>query len=135
MSLNQMDCTQHRWFDAIRASVSRDLLSRTWHRKVPEDAHRLCGHCYIATEAAFHAFGKQAGFRCYVVSLDGGGTHWWLAHPETRAVIDLTHEQTQKPFDYATGHRQAMRHGNGPNGISQRGAILYERARKIIAAA
>ena len=122
MSLNQMDRNQRCWFDAIRASVSRDLLSSTWRRKVPEDAHRLCGHCYITTEAAFHAFGRQAGFKCCVVSLDGGGTHWWLAHPDTGAIIDLTHEQTQEPFDYTAGNKMAMRRGKGPNGISRRGA-------------
>ena len=127
-----MNSTQRRWFDAIRKSVSRDLLSRTWRRKVPEGAHKLCGHCYIATEVAFHAFGREAGFKCYVASIDGGGTHWWLAQPETGAVIDLTHEQTQKPFDYKAGRKQTMRVGSGPNGISKRAAILFERARKTI---
>jgi hypothetical protein len=135
MSFNQMDCTQRRWFDAIRASLSRDLLSSTWRKKVPVGSHRVCGHCYIATEAAFHAFGRQAGFKCYVVSLGGGGTHRWLAHPETEAVIDLTYEQTQKSFNYKAGRNKTMRRGNGPNGISRRGAILLERARKIIDAA
>ena len=53
----------------------------------------------------------------------------------TAVICDVTHEQVLKPFCYAAGRKKAMQHGNGPNGISKRGAILFERAKKIIDAA
>ncbi len=58
MSLNELNPAQRRWFNAIRDSLSRDLLSPKWRKKVPVSFHTVCGHCYIATEAAFHAFGR-----------------------------------------------------------------------------
>ena len=133
MVINRLTPDQRRWFNAIRASLTRDLLIPAWLEEVPVGSQRVCGHCYIATEAALYAFGRKAGFATFVARIEGGGTHWWLAHPETGAIIDLTYEQTQKHFPYSiTGRRQAMRRGKGPGGISMRGAKLLKRARKVL---
>jgi hypothetical protein len=131
LALNRFAAGQRRWFDAIRKSLSRDLLDKKWQGLVPAGAHRVTGHCYIATEAAYHAFGREAGFYPHVVNLSAKGqTHWWLARPGTGEVIDLTHEQTAKPFNYARGVGKTMRRGKGPDGISLRAGVLLARARQ-----
>src|ERR1051326_5665160 len=76
MPLNRMNPEQRRWFDAIRASLTRDLLSKEWRERLPPDAHPVAGHCYKATEAAYYAFGRQAGFEPHVFSFGNGVTHW-----------------------------------------------------------
>ena len=127
-----MNPEQRRWFDAIRASLTRDLLSKEWRERLPPDAHPVAGHCYKATEAAYYAFGRQAGFEPHVFSFGNGVTHWWLAIPGTDDVIDLTHEQTPAGFEYASGDGKFMRLGKGPGGISETGGILLQRARARI---
>lgn len=131
MGFNRLSKSDRSWFDAIRASLSRDLLSPAYRRSIPEGADPVVGHCYVATEAAYHAFGKRSGLETYVARLADGGTHWWLMNPATSEVVDLTHEQTRKPFPYVTaGHSKRMRKGAGPRGISRRGQELLRRARR-----
>jgi hypothetical protein len=129
MPINQINGTQLLWFDAIRDSLTRDLLSKKWRKMCPPNAHRVCGHCYKATEAAYYAFGRQAGFEPHVFCFGKGVTHWWLARPHNTHVIDLTYEQIPAGFDYTLGCRKFMRLGKGPGGISRLGGILLERAR------
>src|SRR4051794_19744740 len=108
MAFNRMTREQRRWFNAIRACLTRDLLNKRWRERCSPEAHRVCGHCYKATEAAFHAFGREAGFQPHVFSFGNGATHWWLANPENGDVIDPTHEQAPDNFDYRLGRRKFM---------------------------
>jgi hypothetical protein len=138
MTLNRLTPEQRATFEAIRRSLSRDLPSPTWRNRVPADAHPVTGHCYIATEAAYHAFARELGFVPYVARLEGmeGGTHWWLAHPVSGDIINPTHEQTSKPFDYRNaGVRKPFRPGAGPNRESRRCLELLTRTRARLAAA
>lgn len=121
MALNRISPANRVWFNAIRESLSRDQLTKKWQELVPAGSDRVCGHCYLASEAVFHAFAKGDGYVPYVTKLDGGGTHWWLALLGTSDVIDPTHEQTKKPFPYAeVGVRKPFRPGVGPNRESKR---------------
>ena len=90
----------------IQDSLSRDLLSRKYQKIVPETAHPVTGHCYIATEAAFHLFGKKHGYHTYV-RRDGDITHWWLRNDDGQ-IIDVTIEQVGDSFPYHEGHKQNM---------------------------
>jgi hypothetical protein len=121
---------QRRCFDAIRRALSPDLLKGKWRRQPPiRGAEHVAGHCYIATEAAYHGFGKAAGYETYFTRISGGGTHWWLYREQDRSVIDPTFEQVVNPFPYEeAGRRQRMLKGRGPDGISRRALLLLVRA-------
>ena len=67
----------------IQNALSLDLLHASYppDERSYEEATR--GHCYVATEAAYHLFGREAGFVPYVFNYGHRrGTHWWL---KTRA--------------------------------------------------
>lgn len=61
----------------------------------------MTGHCYVASEAYWHAVGRAQGFVPQVLSGEGW-THWWLAHPDGR-VVDITAEQFPTGVDYEAG--------------------------------
>lgn len=73
---------------------------REWLRDHPElkksqyeteDERSLGGHCYVASEAYYHARGgKDSGLGIYCLSWDDGGTHWYLRDGDT--FVDLTVE-------------------------------------------
>ena len=83
-----MSRDQRKWFNAVRANLTPDLLKPGVRRRLKATAPRVAGHCYVATEALYHAFGKSAGFKRYVAGTADGGTHWWLYNPSTDSVID-----------------------------------------------
>lgn len=89
----------------IQGGLSLDLR----HPDYPVQEHELegacLGHCYVATEAAYHLYGKSAGFVPCVLR-HAYGTHWWLVHEETGRVLDPTEPQLGgRPFEYTAGHR------------------------------
>jgi hypothetical protein len=97
---------------APRASVSRlgraiveslsDDLRRPCYRGDPD---RLRGHCYVASEAAWHLLGgPRSGWKPMRMRHEGD-THWFLRHTATGKVLDLTAGQFRKLPDYeaATG--------------------------------
>lgn len=90
----------------IQNCLSRDLLSPKYQKIVPENAHPVIGHCYIATEAAFHLFGKEHGYYPFV-RRDGRITHWWLQN-EKGQIIDVTIAQVGDNYPYHEGHKQNM---------------------------
>lgn len=47
------------------------------------------GHCYVATEAYYHLWGKEDGFFPVRAKDDEGITHWWLENDEGE-IIDIT---------------------------------------------
>jgi hypothetical protein len=67
------------------------------------DGHPLTGHCYVGSEAYYHAAGgKPAGLTPYTVRHEGT-VHWFL-RDSTGCVIDVTAAQfeTPVPYDAAT---------------------------------
>lgn len=87
----------------IQNVLTPDLLTPEWRaRNAVPGVSPLTGHCYVATEAYWHAAGRAAGFQPHVVS-GPGYTHWWLQDPAGR-IIDLTAVQfTPGALDYAAG--------------------------------
>jgi hypothetical protein len=113
---------------SIRANLTLDLLSPAWRSQVfPGDPPEK-GHCYVASEAAYHLFGRRLGFQPHVVQLEGGGTHWWLQHPVSGHIIDPTRSQVAEDFDYGAG--RACRFLPTPGGRpSKRAQTLIVRVR------
>lgn len=92
----------------IRDCLSPNLLKPRY--KPHEDDYETItyGHCYIATEAAYHTFAREKGYVPYVLR-QRHGTHWYLVHEKTGHIIDPTGPQLGgKPFPYHKGHRQAF---------------------------
>jgi hypothetical protein len=87
---------------AIAAVLTDDLLLPRF-RNAP-NRRRLTGHCYAASEAAFHLLGgKDAGWSAYVVRHEGG-THWYIRH-SGGTILDITARQFRTPVPYAAGRR------------------------------
>ena len=125
--------TINEWLKAIKMSLSDDLLQPKLRKKISKEkltpeVRQVRGHCYIATEAAYHLFGKNFGYKPECVRCSDGGTHWWLRHYETRNVIDPTIEQTDGKFDYDSGRCYGYR----TKIPSKRCAILIDRAKEYL---
>lgn len=98
--------------DEIRPVLTKDLLKPQYLNKLKEDDDISCGQCYAASEAAFHMYGKDNGFKSYVLNsktfpegLDEGDTHWFLKNKEGE-IIDPTAEQFGDitiPYDKGKG--------------------------------
>ena len=96
----------------IRPVLTKDLLKPQYLKKLKEDDDISCGQCYAASEAAFHMYGKDNGFKSYVLNsknfpegLDEGDTHWFLKNKEGE-IIDPTAEQfggITIPYDKGKG--------------------------------
>lgn len=57
------------------------------------------GHCYVASEAAYHLLGgKEAGLKPMNIKHEGV-QHWFLMGPD--GIIDLTADQFETPVPYA----------------------------------
>lgn len=112
---------------AIGKSVSRDLLSAEWRKRVSPDAPAVAGHCAISAEAFYYLVGgKDAGFKPNVCSYYKGlrgalyfddskkpnsaqkSTHWWVRGPDGAVrgegqIFDPTKAQYDQPFPYEFG--------------------------------
>ncbi len=83
---------------AIVAALTDDLRRAPWRGS----ACPVAGHCYVASEAAFHMLGgRAAGWTPVSVSV-GGAPHWFIRHRDGR-VVDPTAAQFSSPPDYASG--------------------------------
>jgi hypothetical protein len=87
----------------IQAVLTPDLLSK----KYKGESHPLGGHCYVATEALYHALGgKASGFKAFVAR-DGDRTHWWLQR-SAEERLDVTAPQytdlgLTPPYEFGRG--------------------------------
>jgi hypothetical protein len=71
-------------------------LRRTRYRSNPNP---LAGHCYVASEAAFHLLGgKAAGWTPNFIQHEGE-PHWFLRHHSGK-VLDITASQFSTPVPY-----------------------------------
>jgi hypothetical protein len=105
---HQIMKTPDRWLVEIKMALSEDLLSPTRreeirHERLSREARRVRGHCYVATEAAYHLFGKDLGYVPERVRCADGDTRWWLRNKQTNHIIDPTVEETDGKFDYRCG--------------------------------
>lgn len=89
----------------IRTILSRrpDLLKPEYRAKVEAGAHPLTGHCYVASEVAYHLLGGPSSeWRPRTVRHEGE-VHWFLRHRGTGDILDLTADQfqTKPPYEHA----------------------------------
>lgn len=62
--------------------------------------HRMAGHCYVASEALFHATGAAA--RWIVCRMRVGTcTHWFLKDRASGEIVDPTADQFDFELDYS----------------------------------
>jgi hypothetical protein len=95
-----------------RGSASSVEISRVRSALTPEllkSSHKgqgrgpTAGHCYVASQALWHALGgKKSGYTPHVGPAPGGGTHWWLVDDKTDKVLDPTSDQFPS-YDYSKG--------------------------------
>lgn len=83
----------------IQSVLSPNMLKHKYRTKLGIGDHFTCGHCFAATDAAYHLYGKENGFKPKVLGnkefpngLEKGETHWYLMRDDG-AVIDPTREQ------------------------------------------
>lgn len=84
--------------NAIQKALSPDLLSKKYQAE--QFNHPYAGHCYIATEAYFHACKNyHENLKAYVINLGDGLTHWFLR--DGKKIIDVTAAQFEgEPIPY-----------------------------------
>ena len=86
--------------EAIRAALTPDLLAPRY-RSNPR------AHCYVASEAFFHAAGGKAdGWRVRRMPIPDG-QHWWIEGDGGR-LVDLTADQFDDPVDHSLGRGAAF---------------------------
>jgi len=74
----------------ITKCLSDDLLSPMYLNLRTKHDHISFGHCYVATEAAYHIYGKFHGYKPYVMRVERGKyTHWFLKDSNNN-IIDPT---------------------------------------------
>ncbi len=93
----------------IQRALSVDLLHRDYAPSEDQLYFACLGHCYVATEAAYHLFARHKGFVPYTRRNDNGTTHWWLYNERTGQVLDPSEPQLDgEQYPYDEGHRQAF---------------------------
>lgn len=87
----------------IRNVLTPDLLKPEYRRR-SRGRPASYGHCYAASEAAYHLLGgREAGWTPQNIRHEGA-PHWFLRHKDGR-VLDITEDQfeTPVPHDRAIG--------------------------------
>jgi hypothetical protein len=83
---------------AITKNLTPDLLSPAWRLRATSP---LSGHCYVASEAAWHLLGGPQSNWHPTVARIGDVTHWWLT--SGTKVLDITAAQFPFAVDYSAG--------------------------------
>lgn len=92
-----------KYIEIIHESLSKDLLKKQYQADY-DNLHFTTGHCYIASEAIYHAFGGKEKWSAYAGRDHNNGTHWWLKNKDTGEIVDPTKEQytslgIEPPYD------------------------------------
>lgn len=83
----------------IVESLTDDLRRPPW-RGSPNP---LAGHCYVASEAAWHLLGAaSSGWRPTFVKHQGV-SHWYLKNKDNGEILDITVGQFGELPDYSAG--------------------------------
>lgn len=114
----------------VAYSLSLNLLKPKYRKRVEDNYLFVWNHCYVATEAAYHLFGKKLGYKPKYYKYENGGTHWWLEHPETGDKIDVTRRQLKNSV-YKYGKWKGFQHPS-PNKRTRELMLRIRRAEKIL---
>lgn len=82
-------------FSRITSNLDDSLLKPFY--KDLEGRTPLTGHCYVVSEAIYHLWGRDNGYKPHVMKHEGG-THWFLKRGDD--IIDLTSGQFKASPDY-----------------------------------
>jgi hypothetical protein len=77
-------------FVKIKKHLSDDLLHKNFS-----------GHCYVASEAAYHLLGGISSDWKPMQMRHEGVSHWFLKNKKTGKVLDLTSEQFENAPNYS----------------------------------
>lgn len=77
---------------AIVAACGPDLVHKKIRAGIPEGAHRTWGCCYVASEALYHLWGKDNGFRLHFLHFSPDSGHFYLMDRDGN-VLDPTRRQ------------------------------------------
>ncbi len=111
---------------AVGESLTPELLHSPYREKVERgECDPVTGHCYVASEAAFHMLGgKASGYRPMFIRHEGS-PHWFLRGPEGE-VVDITAAQFEEPVPYGEG----VGKGFLTREPSRRARVVIERAER-----
>lgn len=92
--------------ERIQSVLSPNLLKMSWKDR----AHPMAGHCYHASEALYHLWGKHNGYEPAHVEVYMGKEWGWIGHwyliGHAGTVIDPTVEQFgRRRVSYVQGRR------------------------------
>jgi hypothetical protein len=76
----------------IKKCLSDDLLTSKYRKMKTVKDDLTFGHCYIATEAAYHLYGKSRNYKPHVMRYNKNITHWFLKDDKGN-IIDVTLDQ------------------------------------------
>jgi hypothetical protein len=108
--LRNVSAAERALVERIRAALTVDLLepkSRLALKGIANVYTDTRSHCYVASEAFFHAAGGAvAGWRVRRQPI-AGRTHWWLERGDDE-LVDVTADQFAEPVDYSAGTTAAF---------------------------
>jgi|SRR5271154_5964682 len=112
---------------AVRKSLSPELLHEPYRSRVKSGScDPMTGHCYVASEAAYHMLGgKTAGWTPMFVRHEGS-PHWFLRGPGGK-YVDITASQFKTPVPYDKGVAKGFLTRNP----SARARAVIDRARAV----
>jgi hypothetical protein len=84
----------------IQENLRDDLLNPKYKKLRTKKSHKFFGHCYVATEAFYHFYGKKHGYKPQVIRI-GDKTHWYLR--KGNEIVDITKEQFNFQINYDLG--------------------------------
>lgn len=98
----------HEGLIPVLAIAIRDVLTDELRRApYAGDPNPMRGHCYVATEAYYHATGgKHVGNAIYQMNHEDA-PHWWMRDPNGD-IVDLTSDQFDTPVPYDAGKRRGF---------------------------
>jgi predicted DNA-binding protein (MmcQ/YjbR family) len=119
-----MNKEQYKLSRKIIKHLSSDLLLSKYKEKNKKNP--LFGHCYVASETAYHLFAKKAGYKSFHLFHELS-SHWFLKNNDDK-IIDLTADQ----FSWKPPYHLAKRKAFLTNKPSKRAKILMKRIKNDI---
>lgn len=101
---------------AIKKALTPDLLKSGY-----------TGHCYVASEAFYHLFGKEYGYKPCQMKHEGV-SHWFLK--QGASIVDITANQFATKPNYWS--KAARGRGFLTKQPSKRAKILIEKVERIL---
>ena len=92
-----------RVVSGVKRALTPGLLQEPYRSRVLSgQCDPMTGHCYVASEAAYHLLGgKQRGWVPVFVRHEGS-PHWFLRGPGGQ-IVDITASQFRTPVPYEKG--------------------------------